>query len=409
MILKDGKRRIAIVSLDLLYIGGQIRDQLLKDLSSEFQESELFISATHNHYAPSTDPTKPLLGKSNPNYIRFVADTVSDLLRKIAAGPYSRGSIVYKVKTGPDLTINRRGIGWSRAIPPRYGMSNIPNPKGLKDDKIRMIELLNESEEPEAILWGYCCHPTGYPEPNTITAHYPGAIRRALRKTYGQDMAIVFLQGFSGNVNPAVFSKRPAKILSKNAVEYAIFSLLNERDFGLFTKSEWDCWISKLGSSVVDLSMDSTCMSLDCRLSVLRGTTSLSSIGFGGGGSHQSIHSLYVDMLRRITGSSNLPEHVHPNHNLSIHVICIDTLKIVGISAEPVSEYVPVVARMLNNHPFIPVGYIDDVFGYLPTEAMIAEGGYDVEGFIPYFGLRGSYKSGFQQEIEEVLKSLINQ
>jgi len=32
-----------------------------------------------------------------------------------------------------------------------------------------------------------------------------------------------------------------------------------------------------------------------------------------------------------------------------------------------------------------PVGYTDDVFGYLPTEIMIQQGGYETDGFLKYF------------------------
>jgi len=378
VILKDGKKRIAIVSLDLLYVGAEIRERLVKDLSDIFSESDVFVSATHNHYAPATDPSKPLLGRSDPGYIQFVADAISGLLRKIATGPYSQGRIVYKEKSSPDLTINRRRFGWSHSIPPRRAMCILPNPDGFKDNAIRLVELQSESGEPRAILWGYCCHPVGFPEPNVITAHYPGAIRRILREKYSPDMAVVFWQGFSGDVRSAVFSKRPDAVLSKNAVEHFVFKMLNGKEFGDFTRSEWNHWTSKLGDLVVNLSMDSTFKSLDVQLSARRITVPLGSIGFGGSG-----------------------------RNLSIHMLSIGMLRILGISAEPVSEYVPLLANSLKQCIFIPVGCIDDVVAYLPTDAMLDDGGYEVEGFVAYFGLRGSFEPGFQQAIEGRLRALV--
>jgi hypothetical protein len=47
------------------------------------------------------------------------------------------------------------------------------------------------------------------------------------------------------------------------------------------------------------------------------------------------------------------------------------------------------------------VGYTGPVFGYLPTDKHVREGGYESEGFIEPFGLRGSFSSG----IEELVKN----
>jgi hypothetical protein len=38
-------------------------------------------------------------------------------------------------------------------------------------------------------------------------------------------------------------------------------------------------------------------------------------------------------------------------------------------------------------------GYLGALFGYLPTAAQIPEGGYEVEGFQPLFGLSGRFLS----------------
>ena len=38
-------------------------------------------------------------------------------------------------------------------------------------------------------------------------------------------------------------------------------------------------------------------------------------------------------------------------------------------------------------------GYAGALFGYLPTAAQVAQGGYEVEGFQPLFGLAGRFKA----------------
>jgi hypothetical protein len=39
-------------------------------------------------------------------------------------------------------------------------------------------------------------------------------------------------------------------------------------------------------------------------------------------------------------------------------------------------------------------GYLGALFGYLPTAAQVPEGGYEVVGFQPLFGLSGRFEPG---------------
>ena len=72
-----------------------------------------------------------------------------------------------------------------------------------------------------------------------------------------------------------------------------------------------------------------------------------------------------------------------------------EDLEIVALSAEPsvewqrtLDEAVPVAAGRIRLY----AGYLGALFGYLPTAAQIPQGGYEVEGFQPLFGLSGHFK-----------------
>ena len=49
------------------------------------------------------------------------------------------------------------------------------------------------------------------------------------------------------------------------------------------------------------------------------------------------------------------------------------------------------------------MGYIDNVYGYLPTKAMLAEGGYEVRGFMKPFGIKGEFVANIDEIIIESL------
>jgi len=86
-----------------------------------------------------------------------------------------------------------------------------------------------------------------------------------------------------------------------------------------------------------------------------------------------------------------------PDKLLSVRIVEIgDELEIVVLSAEPTVEWTRILDAALPRAPKrlrLYAGYLGEVFGYLPTAAQVLEGGYEVEGFQPLFGLSGRFES----------------
>ena len=82
---------------------------------------------------------------------------------------------------------------------------------------------------------------------------------------------------------------------------------------------------------------------------------------------------------------------------------------LVGLSAEVVSEYAPLVRSLHPNSHVVPVSCIDAVFGYLPTERIAAEGGYEGGGCFPFFGLKGQFRPEVQRVVMDALRGLAPQ
>jgi neutral ceramidase len=59
-----------------------------------------------------------------------------------------------------------------------------------------------------------------------------------------------------------------------------------------------------------------------------------------------------------------------------------DRLTLVGLSGEVVGEYVPLVEQSIGPRDLWVAGYCHDVFGYVPTRQVLAEGGYETRGVI---------------------------
>ena len=86
-----------------------------------------------------------------------------------------------------------------------------------------------------------------------------------------------------------------------------------------------------------------------------------------------------------------------PDKNLAVQIVRIgQQLEILAFSAEVTVPWqgildsaIPPAADALRLH----AGYAGALFGYLPTAAQVAEGGYEVEGFQPLFGLSGHFEA----------------
>lgn len=112
-----------------------------------------------------------------------------------------------------------------------------------------------------------------------------------------------------------------------------------------------------------------------------------------------------ISTLRERVPLSELVQGPVGSRSLSLHHIRLSEngeskVNIVGISAEPVVEYVRHIEEALPDCFNLPVGYIDEVYGYLPTSKMAREGGYEVNAFRKSFSLEGKLRP----DVEERLK-----
>ena len=350
--------RVVIVTTDLLYPGQTLRNQLLQNL--DLNEDELFLSASHTHYAPMTAPAMPLLGVVNDDYVRDLSNRISTLIRSL-----ERPKRSYRCTYHEGLlnhSMNRRlarlrltGSGWSRSI----GMG--PNERGERDETVRLLRFADENGVSVAVLWNYACHASDFFDRQQISAAYPGKVRQRLRETFG-NVPVLFFQGFSGDVRPPFVGLSPGfRSLAARALRGPQFKKAP-------TKQMWETWSDSLASSIAE-SCATSSGTLEMRSpKVKRVEVRESEFAVGGSGTK----------------------------SLFWHVIDCGGFQIVGINAEPAVGYRRLIQDKFDRTPFLTVGCLDQTHCYLPTDAMIAEGGYEVEGFRRLFGFDGRFRDQMQ-------------
>jgi neutral ceramidase len=365
IVLRCGGEVAAFVALDLMYVGAYLRDRIVGALSSRISPERIFLASSHTHFGPPTEDSLPVLGAVTLEYRDFVGQRVIELALRLLDGPFTAVSLDYREGRAAQ-TVNRRSkaFGIAREFPfIGVHMRIKPNPWGPRDDVIRLIRICDSERRVVVVCWSYACHPVGYPNINELSPEYPGFVRNMLRASCG-NIPVVFWQGFSGNVSPSRYSAADGEDRA---------SPQRTRAFIAPNIEDWNRWASRLGTRVLDL--------------MRSGGTPI----FG------PIKSNSRSLSVREIGLRSQKE-------LRLQEIWLGSdLVVSGLSAEVAVEYVELLRKLRAPARVIPVGCVGDVYGYLPVDAMVPEGGYEVRGFVPRFGLSGRFVSNVTSVVEEKL------
>ncbi len=83
-----------------------------------------------------------------------------------------------------------------------WSVRQAPWPDGPRDETVHVLEARAADGSVPALLWQYACHPVCNPERLRVSAEFPGVVRQRLRRDLGPETAVLYLQGFSGDIRP---------------------------------------------------------------------------------------------------------------------------------------------------------------------------------------------------------------
>ena len=373
ILLEVSEQRCLIFSFDLMIVGSELQNLILSKLERlGFRSDEVILLASHTHNSPATDRACERLGIPDIEFVSDVAAAAEALVRKIQREHPSEVNLdVFQGRL--NHSINRRRYWPFPTFGRTYGfrltsMSLAPNPSGPKDEGATVALLRKAADDqPLGVLWHYTCHPTAVVPHNVISADYPGVVRSALRQRYGE-VPCLFAQGFCGDIRPNVPVSKRASM--REQLRRTIRTIASGPMFASPSAEDWRRWSQSLAAKVCDIAQGSPAK----RLSPATLQTGSAQIPLG-------------DFFEGST----------PDKLLAVQVVRIgEEFEIVTLSAEASVEW----ERILDEAVPLPAGrirlyagYLGALFGYLPTAAQISEGGYEVQGFQPLFGLSGRFES----------------
>jgi len=362
--------RALLISADLLWWDPVDLTALQREIARRWKLpiASQFFCASHTHSAPTAGRHFELtLGKCST---RFRALLKRRLFLAIDAAREDLEE-VNSVRTGRALCrigIHRRKRSGGRII-------MAPNPSGPVDPEVTLIELLRGDGSSKAVLVNFGCHPTTKGDLR-ISSEFCGAAMDMLEEK--TKAGCLFLQGFCGDVRPKLVKE--GRFAAGTSAD---ISRLGKKLYLALLKARRNATRQTLGAAVRGKSLVISLKMDDRSADAVRCARSSS-----------LIERRWAVAMRKRAVQTALP--------LRFSILEIGGLLFFGANGELVVDYGLYLKKLAPR--LIPVGYVNGMTGYIPTDEQIREGGYEGGDAHKAFLLPGPFRAGIEKKIKKALK-----
>lgn len=222
-----------------------------------------------------------------------------------------------------------------------------------------MLKLVGDTGV-QSVIWNYACHPVMFPQDHAVSSHYPGVVRDSIRSETGASTPVVFFQGFSGDIRPLGMAEPripPTLRHLYRRVRYGTEWAL--QDWNMETYTQWAHSLAAVALKAFSRGVDIT-----------------------------SNHRTEA-MIQATRRGAPRGEFVEPDGApVQFQVVRLGReFGLLAVGAEVVAAYAKNARRRLGTRYSMLVGCADEPFGYIPTAAMLRQGGYEAGGFLQNFSL----------------------
>jgi hypothetical protein len=319
----DAEHRVVIVTLDLIGVRTSVRESVEKQVAEQYKlpPAALLLNASHTHCGPEYQERTGREEEAR-NYQQFLQATLVRLVGEALAGLRPARLTYSHARAG--FGMNRRR---NYALPKDdINATKAPNPDGPVDHDVPVLCVLDAEGSQRAVLFGYACHNTTL-QFFQFCGDYAGFAQEYLQADH-PGLTAMFVMGCGADQNP----------YPRSTVE----------------------WAQKHGRS----------LATGVEAALFANPRPL----------HGSIRCAleYVDLP--------WADAAKEKRHYPVQVLRLgNDVTLVALASEVVVDYSLRLKRELGRPPAIVwvAGYSNGYFGYVPSERVLAEGGYEAPAYAP--------------------------
>jgi hypothetical protein len=380
-------RRMVIVTQDLIGVPRALRERLEKAMQEKHRlpPESLLLNASHTHCGPELRMNRvPLDGPPEEveTRLKLSLDYTEQLFEKLSAVVAEALASLAPAKL--DYQRSRCGFAMNRRRPTEKGFANAPNSDGPVEHTVPVLRVTGTDGKLRAVLFGYACHNTsiGF---DFFCGDYAGYAQEYFEAA-NPGVTALFITGCAGDQNPYPRGKIELVRQHGSTLATAIQAALETVPRPIRGPLN-----PRYGLATLEFAPPPNREQL---LLMAEGTQE-----------PQRGHA------RRLLKQIEETGRIRDTYEYPVQVVDFGSdLTLVALAGEVVVDYALRIPRELSgDRPVWVAGYSNDVFGYVPSERVLREGGYEGGEAMRWGSLPGPFAPGVEDRIIAKVKELAAQ
>lgn len=366
-VLEDSAgKRVVLVSLDLISIDFSQGQRLGASLAAVAgtTSASVIINTSHTHSGPMLSYERYATLETKPAELEAYEQSVDKKVLQLCHEAVSRlqeVSVTWRE--------GESNIGINRRLKTDDGIVMGPNSDAYYHRQLWSLDIQSLTDAAQrCILFSHGCHPVivyGF-HWTAISSEWPGRSRELLKERLGTETHFQFFQGLAGNIRPRSLADFEAHRFRKAAPE-DVETTAHE-------------FAHDLSSSLAE---EGNALSLELGAAQ---STFVARRAAPPPREHWEEDEHSEDELKRQLSRywlSRYGEDALPPNQSQPWIIGLlqfaPGFVLISLAGEPLCEWYEVFRKALPDHQIVALGYTDSSAGYLPTDELLEEGGYEVE------------------------------
>lgn len=378
LLLEDARgNRSLLITMDILGVSKDFSDEVRSLINRKYNlnNSQIILSSSHTHSGPvisralqyiypMTEQDWKIVDKYTEQLKEKLVELVDQAIKNLQpAHIYTQNGITR-------FQVNRRN-NRENSITPTTEL------KGPNDYAVPVIKIESPDKQLLAVVFGYACHPTTL-SINMFSGDYAGFAQLELEKRY-PGVTAMFFQGAGADQNPLPRRTVPLAIQYGKQLAATVERVLSEempqQESNLITRY-----------SEIDLLIDDPLPTEELQV-IAKGS------------------DYQARWANGIISELKTKGHLIKSYPFPVGYWQIGQQKLFILGGESVIAYSVKLKQTYGEQIFV-MSYANDVMGYIPSEVILEEGGYEGDTSQRVYGLPSKWSKSVESKIISELKNI---